>query len=92
MIPALLLFAVAFAWLGCFGFARFSSPYDRLHCVTFIGFTAGACVTVAAFLADGMSDRALKVLLFFLLTLLNGAAVAHASGRAMMRRGPDAVE
>jgi multicomponent Na+:H+ antiporter subunit G len=83
-----LLAAVAVSWLGCIGFAGFRSPYDRLHCVTFVAVTAGFFVTLAAFIADGLSDRALKILLFFLLTLANGAAVAHASGRAVARRGP----
>lgn len=92
MIPALLTIAVLCAWLGCLGFARLASPYDRLHCVTFVSVTAGAAVTVAAFWADGASDRTLKVLLFLLLTLANGAAVAHASSRAIMRRRPDALE
>ena len=92
MIVTLLSAAVALTWLGCFGFARFSSPFDRLHCVTFVALTAGACITLAVFIADGFTDRALKVLAFFLLTLLNGAAVVHATGRAVMRRGPDAVE
>jgi multicomponent Na+:H+ antiporter subunit G len=47
---------------------------------------------MAAFAADGISDRTLKILLFFLLTLANGAAVAHATGRAVMRRAEDGVE
>ena len=92
MIAALLIVAVLFAWIGCLGFARFPSAYDRIHCVTFVAVTSGAAVTIAAFCADGLSDRALKIALFYALTVLNGAAVAHASGRALMRRGPDAAE
>ena len=89
MIAVLLTFTVACVWLGCLGFARFASAYDRLHCVTFVAVTAGFFVVVAAFVADGVSDRALKILLFFLLSLANGAAVAHATGRAVMRRTED---
>jgi multicomponent Na+:H+ antiporter subunit G len=92
VIAVLLTIAVACVWLGSFGFARFGSAYDRLHCVTFVAVTGGFFVVVAAFLADGVSDRALKVLLFFLLTLADGAAVAHATGRAVMRRTEDGAE
>lgn len=92
MIAVCLTIAVACIWLGCIGFARFSSAYDRLHCVTFVAVTAGIFVVVAAFAADGVSDRSLKILLFFLLTLANGAAAAHATGRAVMRRAEDGAE
>jgi hypothetical protein len=53
-----------------------------------VAVTAGFFVTLAAFIADGLSDRALKILLFFLSALANGPAVTHASGRAVTRRGP----
>lgn len=92
MIALLLTIAVAFVWLGCLGFARLGSAYDRLHCVTFAAVTGGFFVIMAAFVADGISDRALKILLFFLLTLANGAAVTHATGRAVMRRTEDGAE
>lgn len=85
MIAVLLLAGAAFAWLGCVGFARFVSPYDRLHCVTFVSVTAGFFVAASAFAADGLSDRTLKIVAFLVVTLANGAAVAHASGRAVMR-------
>jgi multicomponent Na+:H+ antiporter subunit G len=92
-VTAVLLAAtVSCAWLGCLGFARFASAYDRLHCVTFVGVTAGLLLLLAAFAADGFTDRTLKILLFFMLILVNGAAVAHASGRAVMRRGVEAGE
>ncbi|HEY0183041.1 MAG TPA: monovalent cation/H(+) antiporter subunit G [Rhodopila sp.] len=92
MTATLLLLAVAFTWLGCFGFARFASPYDRLHCVTFVGVTAGLFIAAAACGADGLSDRALKAVLFLLATLVNGAAVSHATARAIMRRGPGVMK
>ena len=86
MIAALLIVAVLFAWIGCLGFARFPSAYDRIHCVTFVAVTSGAAVTIAAFCADGLSDRALKIALFYALTVLNGA------GRgACQRPGVDAA-
>jgi multicomponent Na+:H+ antiporter subunit G len=84
---ALLAAAVGFAWLGCLGFARFGSAYDRLHCVTFTGVTAGFFLLLAALAEDGFTDRTLKILLFLMVTLANGAVVAHATGRAVMRRG-----
>lgn len=92
MIAVVLTIAVACVWVGCVGFARFGSAYDRLHCVTFVAVTAGFFVVVAAFVADGISDRTMKISLFFLLTLANGAAVAHATGRAVMRRAEDGAQ
>lgn len=92
MIVALLAVTVACVWIGCLGFARLGSPYDRLHCVTFVTVTAGFFVLVGAVVADGASDRTLKIALFFLLSIANGAAVAHATGRAVMRRTEDAAQ
>lgn len=81
-VAGVLAVAVLAAWLGCIGFARLRSPYARLHCVPFVALAAGVPVVVAAFLADGVSDRALKVLLLVLIIVLGGAALSHASGRA----------
>jgi multicomponent Na+:H+ antiporter subunit G len=92
VIAVFLTLAVACARIGSFGFARFGSAYDWLHCVTFVAVTAVIFVVVAAFVADGVSGRTLKILVFFLLTLANGAAVAHATGRAVMRRAEDGAE
>lgn len=89
MTVLLLTVTVACVWIGCLGFARFGSAYDRLHCVTFVSVTAGFFLVVAAIVADGASDRMLKILVFFLLSLANGAAVAHATGRALLRREPE---
>jgi len=82
LIAALLALAVGAAWLGCIGFARLRSPYARLHCVPFVTAAAGAPVVIAAFLADGASDRACKILLLVVLALAGGAALSHAAGRA----------
>lgn len=82
IIDALLAVAVCAIWLGCIGFARLRSPYARLHCVPFVAAAAGTPVVIASFLADGVSDRALKVLLLVLIVLLGGAALSHATGRA----------
>lgn len=81
-IAAVLGVAVLATWLGCIGFARLRSPYARLHCVPFVALASGVPVVVAAFLADGLSDRALKILLLVLIIVIGGAALSHASGRA----------
>jgi multicomponent Na+:H+ antiporter subunit G len=86
-IDALLIVMVLATWLGCAGFARLRGPLDRMHCVTFVAVTAGTALTLAAFLADGVSDRALKILVVTLLCLLSGAVNAHAIGRALLTRG-----
>ena len=59
---------------------------DRMHCVTFLNATAGLAATVAAFVADGFSDRALKMLLITIVALVTGAALAHVTGRAVLIR------
>ncbi len=85
-VDALLLLAMLCAWLGCAGFVRLRGPLDRLHCVAFVNVTVGATLTLAAFAADGVSTRSLKVLLILALTLLAGAAGTHVTGRALLRR------
>ena len=78
--------AVIAAWLGTIGFARAVTAYDRLHCITFVGVAAVAPVAIAAFVADGVTVRAAKVLLILLVTLIGGAAQSHAIGRALVFR------
>ncbi len=87
-IDTCLALAVAAIWLGAAGFARLKTPLDRLHAVTFINVTAGAFITLAAFLADGPTDRAGKILLIWLVTLAAGAALSHITGRALTHRQP----
>ncbi len=91
---ALLALVVLSAWLGCAGFARLRSPLDRMHCVAFVYATAGSALVLAAFIADGLSGRALKILLVVASSLLTGAATSHAIGRALVLRGsvPEAGE
>ena len=86
MTVAFLVITVASVWLAAWGYARLSTAYDRLHCVTFCGVSAGVSLVVMAFAADGISDRALKVLLLVTLMLVSGAAVEHAVGRAIAYR------
>ena len=83
IISAALAVTVVAVWLGCVGFARLRSPYARLHCVPFVTAAAGAPLLLAVFVADGASDRAFKILLLLLLALVGGAALSHASGRAI---------
>ena len=86
IIAALLAVVVAGTWLGCVGFARLRAPLDRLHCVTFVNTVAGTALTVAAFVADGPSTRAIKILLITVVSLTYGAALSHAAGRALWVR------
>ena len=86
VIAALLAVVVGAVWLGCLGFARLRTPLDRLHCVAFVNAAAGSALCVAAFLADGPSTRAFKILLTVLVSLCYGAALSHASGRALWLR------
>ena len=78
--------AVFSAWLGCVSFARLRSSFDRIHCVTFVNAASGLALVIAAFVADGLSDRALKILFLAFVSLINGAALSHATGRALFLR------
>ena len=85
-IDALLAIVVLSSWLAAAGFARLREPLDRMHCVPFVYATAGTALTAAAFTADGVSIRALKTLLIVVLGLVSGAAMSHATGRALTLR------
>ena len=89
IIDALLTLAVLTCWLGAAGFARLTSPLDRLHCVTFVNAGAGVAILVAAFVADGVSARAIKILVLNAAVLASGAALSHATGRALLLRKSD---
>ena len=86
-IDALLTVMVLAVWLGCAGFARLREPLDRMHCVAFVNTMAGTALILAAFLSDGASVRALKILLMVAASLLIDAATSHAVGRAILLRG-----
>ena len=83
----LLALFVACIWLAAIGFLRLRRPLDRLHCVAFVNTTAGLCLVLGAFIADGVSDRAGKILLAVLASLVAGAATSHAIARALAHRG-----
>jgi multisubunit Na+/H+ antiporter MnhG subunit len=82
LITLLLAMAVLAAWLGSVGFLRLRVPADRIHCVTFVNTVCGAAILLAALLQDGATDRTGKILLIWLLNLINGAVVSHATLRA----------
>ena len=86
LVDALLATAVVAAWIGALGFARLGSALDRLHCVTFLTIGCGLPIVIAAFVADGPSTRAFKLLLLFVVALVAGAAMTHAAARAIFTR------
>ena len=83
---AFLVLGVACVWLGCAGFVRLTSAYDRLHCVTFVTLAGGGAVFLASWADLGMSPTVLKVLFLLLYAVMNGAALGHATGRAILHR------
>ncbi len=85
-VDALLALLVAVTWLGCLGFARLRRPLDRLHCAAFVNVAAGGLLVAVAFVADGPSTRACKVLLAVLASVAGGAVLSHAAGRALLYR------
>ena len=82
----LLAFIVASAWIGAIGFARLTSPLDRLHCVTFAYVGCALPLALVAFVADGASTRAFKILLLVVVSLVVGASVNQAVARAIFVR------
>jgi multicomponent Na+:H+ antiporter subunit G len=87
VIGGLLVLLVLCIWLGCAGFVRLPTALDRLHCVAFVNVTAGFLLSVAAFSADGLSARSLKILLIWGLGVLSGSVGSHVIGRAVVQRG-----
>ena len=87
VIDGLLTVIVGTSWLGVWGFARLNSALDRLHCIAFVNVVSGVALIVAAFVSDGISDRALKIVLIVAVNLLSGAVVSHATARALLQRG-----
>ena len=86
MVDILLGLAVVVAWIGALGFARLRWSLDRLHVVTFVTIGCGLPILAAAFVADGPSTRAFKLLLLWLVALVAGASVNQAAGRAIFNR------
>lgn len=86
VVDVLLGLALISAWIGAAGFARLRSTLDRLHCATFTTLGAGLPLVIAAFVADGPSQRAFKILLLFVVALVAGASVNQAVARAVFTR------
>lgn len=85
-ISLLLALTVLTLWLAVWGFARLPTAYDRLHCTSFAAVAAGSSLAILGFVADGASDRAFKILLLAVLMVASGAAMTHATGRAIAVR------
>ena len=73
-------------WIGSVALLRLPAALDRLHAVGFVNAAGGFGLTLAAFVADGVSIRSMKVLGLTLLLLTAGAALSHATGRALLIR------
>jgi multicomponent Na+:H+ antiporter subunit G len=83
---ALLALAVLMAWLATVGFARLTWPLERLHCVSFANVTCGALILASAVLWGGPADDLVKLAMLLAVLLVGGAAIAHATARAIVRR------
>jgi multicomponent Na+:H+ antiporter subunit G len=86
VVTVLLLLGVAATWLGVAGASRLRGPLARLHAVTFINIVPGAAIAAAALVTEGVTAGVLKVFLVVLLSWAVGAALSHATGRALLRR------
>lgn len=87
LVDILLAASVSCCWLACLGFARLRTPFDRMHCASFVNVVAVPLMVAAAFVADGSSQRAWKFLAAAAISFVAGGAGAHAAGRALWQRG-----
>ncbi|MFB0490415.1 multicomponent Na+:H+ antiporter subunit G [Methylobacterium sp. OAE515] len=85
-IGVLLALAVAVTWLAALVLWRLPRALDRLHALSFLNVAASGLVTAAAFLADGLSGRSLKILVMMVVFLAWAAVLSHVSGRAVLMR------
>jgi multicomponent Na+:H+ antiporter subunit G len=86
LIAILLGLAVVVTWLAALALWRLPRALDRMHALAFLNVAASGLVTVAAFLADGISGRSLKILVMMVVFLGWAAMLSHVSGRAVLMR------
>ena len=85
-IGLLLGLAVAVTWLASLALWRLPQALDRLHVLAVLNVAASVLVTAAAFLADGVSGRSVKILVMMVVFLGWAAVLSHVSGRAVLMR------
>ncbi|TXM67239.1 monovalent cation/H(+) antiporter subunit G [Methylobacterium sp. WL120] len=85
-IGLLLGLTVIVTWFATFALWRLPRALDRLHVLAFLNVTTSVLVTAAAFLADGVSGRSVKILLTMVVFLAWAAVLSHVSGRAVLMR------
>jgi len=85
-IGLLLSLTIAITWLASLALWRLPQALERLHVLAFLNVTTSVLVTAAAFLADGVSGRSVKILLIMVVFLAWAAVLSHVSGRAMLMR------
>jgi multicomponent Na+:H+ antiporter subunit G len=85
-IDALLAFAVLTAWIGAIAFLRLRTHFERLHVITFVNLVGGAAITIAAVLHDGLSGRTFKCVFTWIVIVVVGALLSHATSRALHLR------
>ncbi|HEX3881037.1 MAG TPA: monovalent cation/H(+) antiporter subunit G [Stellaceae bacterium] len=81
-----LALAVLSAWIASWGFLRSGTVLAKLHWVAFVNAVTGGAVTLAVWLQDGVSDRALKTLAIYAALVVAGSATTHAAARAIVLR------
>ena len=83
--------ALVSAWLAAAAFVRLRTPLERVHVVTFVNVVTIGAITIAAFLADGVTAQTLKILFIWIINLGAGAVLTHATARALHLRGGDTL-
>jgi multicomponent Na+:H+ antiporter subunit G len=83
----LLCIAVLAAWLSASSFLRLRTPLERLHVVTFVNVVSIGALTIAGFTSEGVTSRTMKLIFLWVVNLLIGALLSHATARALHLRG-----
>ncbi|GEM_PF-1994699 len=91
-VDALLCFAVAAAWIACFGFVCRRRALDSLHYPSIIASVTGSALALAGLFTEGLTVRAGKLLLLDALALISALVLAHALARSALRRARQQIE
>lgn len=82
-LDSLLGLVVLASLIGAVALVRLETPFEKLHTGSFIGAAGGIALMAAGFVADGVTDRSLKLVLIVVVLLIAGAAANHATARAL---------
>ena len=89
LVGVLLSIGIVCALVAAVAFLRLATPLEKLHAGGFLAVASGAAIVLAGIATDGLTGRALKLVLIFVALLFTGAVSNHAVARALHIRGGD---